>query len=77
MPRDVPCPQHKVIELLDELGPVEQRRVESGLLELDIKLPVSLAPDGPLNRALRGAAAGHLTVRPPGPVIAARSAKKQ
>jgi RimJ/RimL family protein N-acetyltransferase len=55
----------KVIELLEELGPVVTRRLQSGVLELDVGLPERLEPDGPLHRTLHHAAAGALEVRSP------------
>lgn len=52
-----------LIELLEELGPVVERRVEAGVLELDVSLPLDLEPRGPLRRAVRHAAAGTLNLR--------------
>lgn len=54
----------KVIELLEELGPVIKRRWQSGDLDLDIELSERVERHGPLRRALRHAATGNLVQTP-------------
>ena len=53
----------QVVELLEELGPVLERHVEAGVLEVEVELPARLEKHGPLHRTLQHAAAGTVRVR--------------
>jgi RimJ/RimL family protein N-acetyltransferase len=54
-----------VLELLEGIGAGRARRMEGGLVEVGVELPVAIGPGEALVAALRGAAAGHLSFRHP------------
>jgi RimJ/RimL family protein N-acetyltransferase len=54
-----------VLDLFEEIGPKHVIGTESGTVEVEIALPVNVAPQGPLREALRRAAAGVLAFRHP------------
>lgn len=56
---------HAVIEMLEQLGATRRSHPEAGVTELEIDLPEQVVAGGALRRALRGAAAGELTLSHP------------
>lgn len=54
-----------VLDLLEQVGPKRICQMEGGVVDVQIALPASAAPDQPLRAALRRAASGALAFRHP------------